>query len=129
MNSFSGGSPPGPHAGDISSLTEALRPAIHLTPEQCRAARRLRRRGRPISEISFRLAVPEDEVRQALATMRTPKRTSTRKSLNVTVAAHEFVQSEAVKNEACWEVVDRLLIELTLRRALMGSPLRMGSRV
>lgn len=129
MNSFSGGNPPGPHAGDISTVTEALRPVIHLTPEQCRAARRLRRRGRQISEISLRLAAPEDEVRQALATMRTPKRTPTRKSLNVTLAAHEFVQSEAVRDEACWEVVDRLLIELTLRRALMGSPLRMGGQV
>ena len=123
MMSFVGGSAPGPRAGDISALTEALRPPIKMTPEHCQAARRLRRGGLQIGEIANRLMAPEDEVRQALATMRTRKRRATRRSLNVTLAAHEFVRNEADPREVCWETVDRLLGELAFRRALAGAPL------
>lgn len=114
---FAGGQPPGPHAGDMSSLTKALRPDIELTPEQCETARRLRRAGRDVAVIAMRLGAAEEEVRPALATMRTRKQAATRRSLNVTLAAHEFVRGEAAEGEACWETVDRLLGELTMRRA------------
>ena len=118
---FAGGRPPGPHAGDMSPLTKVLRPAIRLTREQCETARRLRRNGREAPDIAASLDAPEEEVRQALATMRTRKRAATRRSLNVTLAAHEFVSGEAAEDEACWETVDRLLGELTIRRALAGA--------
>ena len=85
--------------------------AISLSPDQCIAARRLRRRGRNLEEIAASLKVSEDEVRQALATMRTRKQTASRRSLNVTLAAHEFVTGEAGEGEVCWETVDRLLID------------------
>lgn len=123
---FAGGRPPGPHAGDMSPLTEALRPNIRLTPEQCQVARKLRRRGKDIFEIAARLAVPEAEVRQALATMRTRKQLATRRSLNVTLAAHDFVAGEAESGEARWETMDRLLIELTVRRAMAGAAISKG---
>jgi hypothetical protein len=84
-------------------------------------ARRLRRRGRQITEIAEVLNAPEEDIRQALATMRTRTRTATRKTLNVTIAAHEFVCGEQEPREACWETVDRLMGELTIRRALMGA--------
>jgi hypothetical protein len=64
--------------------------------------------------------VPEDAVRQALATLRTPKSSASRRSLNVTLAAHDFVWSEAEPHEACWETVDRLCVELAFRRAFDG---------
>ena len=117
---FVGGHPPGPHAGDMSPLTEALRPPIQLTPEQGETARRLRRSGLDIAKIAVQLNAPEDEVRAALLTLRTRKRTATRRSLNVTLAAHEYVTGEAEKGEACWQTVDRLLAELAFRRALAG---------
>ncbi len=124
--SYAGGHPPGPHAGDMSPYTEALRPPVALTPQQCRAARRLRRGGRGISEIAARLAVPDDHVRLALATIRTPKQAATRRSLNVTVEAHEFVSGEARDREPCWRTLDRLLIELAFRRAMSGAPVSRG---
>src|SRR5271166_1754533 len=101
--SFTKGVPPGPHAGDISPVTEMLRPPIRLTPEQCHAARRLRRTGWEVSEIASNLSAPEGDVRQALAAMRTKKPIATRRSLNVTLAAHEFVVGEALEGEPCWE--------------------------
>lgn len=126
---FMGGHPPGPHAGDMSPLTEALRPSIPLAPTECEKARRLRRAGKEIPEIAARLAAPEADVRQALATMRTRRPFATRGSLNVTVAAHEFVASEAEDGEALWETMDRLLGELTMRRALAGAAVsRSGQR-
>lgn len=123
---FVGGHPPGPHAGDMSPHTEALRPPIQLTLKECLAARRLRRNGREIPEIAVRLAVPEEEVRQALATIRTRKRSASRRSLNVTLAAHEYVVGEALDHEPCWETMDRLLIELAFRRAISGAPVSRG---
>ena len=127
MISFAGGQPPGPHAGDMSPYTEALRPAIHLTGQECRTARQLRRDGHGIPEIAARLAVLEDDVRLALATIRTPKSVATRRTLNVTVEAREFVAGEARDHEPCWETVDRLLVELAFRRAMAGAPVS-GSR-
>ncbi len=124
--SFVGGHPPGPHAGDISPYTEALRPAVRLTPQECRRARRLRRGGRGIPEIAARLAVSEDDVQLALATIRTPKKAATRGTLNVTLEAHEFVAGEARDHEPCWETVDRLLVELVFRRVMAGVPTSRG---
>lgn len=104
----------------MSPLTEALRPLVQLTPEQCQEARRLRRSGREIPEIALRLAALEEDVRQALATLRTRKKVVTRRTLNVTVAAHEYIVGEAGESETHWETVDRLLAELAFRRALAG---------
>ena len=128
MMSFAGGHPPGPHAGDMSPHTEALRPPIGLTSKECKAARRLRRAGREIPEIAAKLAAPDGAVRQALATIRTRKRGATRRTLNVTVAAQEFVAGEASDHEPCWETMDRLLVELAFRRAMAGAPMSRGSK-
>lgn len=120
--SFAGGTPPGPHAGDMSPLTKVLRPRLGLTPEQCREARRLRRARQEIASIAAALGAAEEDVRHALAAMRTKKRDASRRSLNVTLAAHEFVAREAVEGESRWQTVDRLLIELAVRRVLSGTP-------
>jgi hypothetical protein len=106
----------------MSPATEALRPPIQLTPQECEAARRMRRSGREIPEIAAKLAAPDLAVRQALATIRTRKPAPTRRTLNVTVAAQEFIAGEAARGEPCWETVDRLLVELAFRRALAGVP-------
>ena len=124
--SFAGGNPPGPHAGDMSPLTELLRPALGLSSDQCHEARRLRRAGRSIKDIATEFGTAEENVREALAAMRTRKVNATRRTLNVTLAAHEFVSREAVMDEPRWQTIDRLLIELTLRRALAGAPLTSG---
>ena len=120
---FAGGTPPSPHAGDISPLTQALRPPLPLPPEQCARARHLRRRGLDMAVIAARLGAPLDDVKLALAAMRTTNPTPTRATLNGTVAARDFVTGESEPGEPCWETLDRLLGELALRRAAAGVPL------
>ena len=120
---FIGGPPPGPHSGDISPLTRAMRPSLQLSPVAADQARRLRRRGRPISEIALTLSASENDIREALATMRTRNAAASRKTLNVTIAAHEFLIGETAYGEACWQAVDRLMGELAMRRAMMGAPI------
>lgn len=123
---FVGGLPPGPNAGDISPLTQALRPPVRLPPAQCSRARRLRRRGWEVEDIADRLGTTAEKVEEALATMRTPKPDATRANLNVTTAAREFVAREAEDDEAIWAVVDRLFVELMYRRAQARVPLVRG---
>lgn len=120
MATYSGGFPPGPHAGDISPTTTSLRPRIALAPERCTEARRLRRNGLSVAQIACELDADEEDVRLALAAMRTRRRTPTRASLNVTVAARDFVAAESRVGEATWQTVERLFVELTFRRAMSG---------
>jgi hypothetical protein len=56
--------------------------------------------------------------------MRTRNRARSRATLNVTLAAREFVVSEANDGEGMWATVDRLLGELSLRRAFAGEAVR-----
>jgi hypothetical protein len=53
--------------------------------------------------------------------MRTKLPEPSRRSLNVTLVAHEFVASEARPDEPCWETVDRLFVELAFRRAFAAA--------
>lgn len=123
---FVGGHPPGPHAGDISPLTEALRPPLRLPRAQRDTARQLRRHGWEVEDIALTLGTTTDEVDEVLATMRTRNPKASRGNLNVTIAAREFVFREADDAEAVWSVVDRLFIELMYRRAWGGAPLVKG---
>jgi hypothetical protein len=124
MIHFQGGFPPGPHAGDISPVTRALRPRVALSDEQCAQVRRNRRSGKAIGEIAADFGCSIEDVRVALATMRTRNRARSRATLNVTLAAWEFVASEANGGEVLWATVDRLLGELTIRRAFAGEQVR-----
>ncbi len=120
---FTGGTLPGPHAGDMSPLTAALRPKIRLEPAQRAQARRLRKKGWEIVRIAARLGAPVEEVELALTTIRTLNPSPTRKSLNGTVEAHAFVLGEAEHGEAIWQTIDRLFAELAFRRAAAGAPI------
>lgn len=112
-----GGTPPGPHAGDISPRTAMLRPRIALSEEQCIDARRLRRKGISISDVATKLDADVEHVRLALAAMRTRRQAPTRATLNVTLTAQNIVRAEQYEGEAVWQTVDRLLGELkSLRR-------------
>ena len=117
---FTGGDPPATHAGDISPLTEALRPRILLTRDQCKEARRLGRLGIAPADVAIRLCQPEDQVKLAMATLRTTAENTSRSTLNVTTGAREFVVTEAFPSESMWQTVDRLLVELAFRRVLMS---------
>ena len=103
-----------PHAGDTSPLTKVLRPAVGLTEDECQSARKLRRRGYEIrDDIAARLGASEAQVTQAFATSDAhQKPEASRRSLNVTLAAHRFVADEAEPGEPCWETIDRLFGEL-----------------
>ncbi|WP_207538072.1 hypothetical protein [Sabulicella rubraurantiaca] len=125
------GRPPGAGAGDMSRLTEALRPSIALTPRQAGDARRMRREGKEPPEIAALLDVPMDEVEKALCQMRMPRPETTRGTLNVTLAAHAVVMRERQGNEPLWVTMDRLLDELFRLRAEAGrrvSPPRNSAR-
>ena len=117
------GKAPGSGAGDISKRTEALRPALALTPKQVAEARTLRRAGATPAEIADRLATPVEEVERALLQMRMPRPETTRGTLNVTLAAHRVVLAERRGDEPLWQTFDRLVDELlSLRRANAPAP-------
>ena len=61
--------------------------------------------------------VPEEAVRQALATMRTRAPRPTRKTLNVGVLEYQFVGAHSLGDEPTWKTVNRLLNELIALRA------------
>jgi hypothetical protein len=81
----------------------------------------MRRAGKEIAAIAATLGAEEGDIRHALAAMRTKKRDATRRSLNVTLAAHELVRGEAANGEPRWQTMDRLLVELMIRRAMAGA--------
>lgn len=126
------GRPPGSGSGEMSKRTEALRPAIALTPKQAAEARRLRRAGQAPDAIADALALPLEEVEKALVQMRSPRPETTRGTLNVTLAAHRLVMQERQGDEPIWQTVDRMLDELLRRRAedeaarARGVPARRG---
>lgn len=111
------GLPPGTGSGEMSRRTEALRPTILLTPAQRAQARRLRRQGLEPAAIAERFGVAPEEVDKALVQMRSPRPETTRGTLNVTLAAHRFVQAERQGEEPTWVTIDRLVDELIRLRA------------
>lgn len=116
MARFSGKAP-GSGSGEMSRRTQALRPAIGLTPAQTTEARRLRRAGAEPDAIAVQLGVPQDEVEKALVQMRSPRPETTRGTLNVTLAAHRLLMSERRGDEPVWQTIDRVLDELLRLRA------------
>ena len=130
------GKPPGNGAGDISKRTEALRPAIMLTPKEAAEARRMRRSGMSPEDISSTMAMPLEEVEKVLVQMRMPRPETTRGTLNVTLAAHRLIMRERQGDEPIWTTVDRMLDELLRLRAAQSeqvaaaqaSPRRSGRR-
>ena len=112
------GKPPGSGAGDISKRTEALRPAILLTPKETAEARRRRRAGDSPPDIAEAMGKSLDEIEKVLVQMRMPRPETTRGTLNVTLAAHRLIMRERQGNEPIWTTVDRMLDELLrLRQA------------
>jgi len=114
------GKPPGSGSGEMSRRTQALRPAIALTPPEAAKARSLRRRGEEPELIAARFAVPVEEVEKALVQMRSPRPETTRGTLNVTLAAHRFIMAERRGDEPIWQTMDRLVDELIRLRAEAG---------
>lgn len=111
------GKPPGTGSGEMSRITQALRPSIALTDQEARKARTLRRQGQAPSAIATKLGLPAEEVEKVLLQMRNPRPETTRGTLNVTLAAHRFVLAEQLGEEPMWQTMDRLLDELIRRRA------------
>lgn len=111
------GKAPGSGAGDISKRTEALRPALLLTPKEIADARRLRRGGAAPEQIAALLAKPLEEVERALLQMRMPRPETTRGTLNITLAAHRVVLAERQGDEPLWQTFDRLVDELLRLRS------------
>ncbi len=122
------GKPPGSGAGDMSSRTERLRPALALLPPQVAEARRLRRAGHEPEQIAQALAEPLEEVEKALMQMRSPRPETTRGTLNVTLAAHRVLMQERRGNEPVWQTMDRVVDELLQLRTASGRAKRPARR-
>ena len=116
------GKPPGNGAGDISTRTAALRPALLLTAKEAAEARRMRRAGLSPEDISTAMEKPLDEVEKVLVQMRMPRPETTRGTLNVTLAAHRLIMRERKGDEPIWTTVDRLLDELLRLRETQAAP-------
>lgn len=111
------GKAPGAGSGEISRRTQALRPAIALTPKESAKARKLRRAGAEPTAIAEAMGVPVEEIEKALVQMRSPRPETTRGTLNVTLAAHRLIMSERRGDEPIWQTIDRMLDELLRLRA------------
>lgn len=118
------GKPPGGGAGDISKRTEALRPAIMLSPKEAGEARRMRREGLNPEAIAEAMGKPLDDVEKVLVQMRMPRPETTRGTLNVTLAARGLIMRERKGDEPIWTTVDRMLDELLRLRAAQTAPTR-----
>lgn len=110
--------PPSRDAGEISPTTKALRPSLGVDAKTCSRVRQYRR-GRKLSDavIATRVGVPVQTVREILAAMRTKNVKRSRATINATLAAGQFFNSEARPGEALWQTVDRVIDELIDRRS------------
>lgn len=114
---FLNSKPPVPTAGEISSRTRRLRPPIRLDERKVAEARQLRRDGLEPDEIAARIGAPLSEVEKSLLQMRSRQQDCTRGTLNVTLAARDFVLQERQGDEPIWRTVDRVFEELLQFRA------------
>jgi len=109
MSTFAA-TPPSPHAGDINPATKMIRPHHGVSEDQRQSARTMRVRDNlSFREISEKLGITENQVREALSTMRLPLKAKSRSTLNVSVEAAEFFKSKSLPGEAIWETVNRLI--------------------
>ncbi len=115
------GKAPGPGSGEMSKRTEALRPAIDLSPKEITEVRRMRRSGLDVDLIASTLNKPLEEVEKALVQMRMPRPETSRGTLNITLAAHRLVMRERLGDEPLWQTFDRMVDELLTSRALQAS--------
>ena len=115
------GKAPGPGSGEMSKRTEALRPAIDLSPKEITEVRRMRRSGLDVDLIASTLSKPLEEVEKALVQMRMPRPETSRGTLNITLAAHRLVMRERRGDEPLWQTFDRMVDELLTSRALQAS--------
>ena len=101
-----------PH-GDFgpSKRTKRLRPVCNLNEKQIDYARSMRKRGASDDVIAKHFDVSLDDVHIALSAMRTRVLSHRRRTLNVTVAAYNYVLSKKVDKECVWQTVDRILTE------------------
>lgn len=116
--------PPAPNCGAPSPFTEALRPPIGLTPDQCHAARRIRRRDPHAAPATIAAQLgegtTETAVLLALSTLRCPNPRRSRTTINATIEAGAFVEQEGANGEARWQTLDRLFAELAQLRAIVA---------
>ena len=111
------GKAPGPGSGEMSKRTEALRPAIDLSPREITEVRRMRRSGLDVDLIASTLGKPLEEVEKVLVQMRMPRPETSRGTLNVTLAAHRLVMRERLGDEPLWQTFDRMMDEFLALRA------------
>jgi hypothetical protein len=116
------GKPPRRDAGKVSPRTKALRHPTGLSEETERDICRLRREGKTIPEIATQKGVTTEQVQLATRNMRTPIIDRGRGVLNTSPTAPLYVKAEALPGEPCWQTVDRLFEELSLRRMGITPP-------
>jgi hypothetical protein len=120
MKTFAGGTPPGPHCGETSPITTALRPKSGLSHQQEAAARRHRRSGASFDAIAATLQVEEEQVRLAARNLRVRKSARQRTTVNATNEAATYLASLGEPDEPMWSTLDRVLGEHALLKAYVS---------
>jgi len=102
--------PPPSNAGQISARTKALRPDSGLTDdERSRARYMLITQRKSFPEIAEALGKGEDQVREALSTIRLPVGKPSRGTLNVSPEDAERFKRFCRSGEPVWEAFHRLV--------------------
>ncbi len=101
----------------MSVRTRAIRPQTGFTEEQEIYYRSLVKSGMTATDIAHAFGVPLDKVEIAVATVRTPNPHASRRTINGTLSAGQYLRNEALPGEPRWQTLDRLIEELEDWRA------------
>lgn len=107
--------PPPSNAGQISARTKALRPDSGLSDDdRSRARHMLLSQKKGFSEIALALGKGEDQVREALSTIRLPVAKPSRGTLNVSPEDAARFKRFCRNGEPVWEAFHRLVETIDL---------------
>jgi len=95
---------------DANPVTKALRPQTNLSDQQIEEVRKACKEGQDPVAIAQQKGVPLEDVKIALASLRTPVNNPGRKTLNVSPEAHKKVMASRLPGESAKEATDRLLL-------------------
>lgn len=101
---------PGPNAGSMNDRTRAIRAPLSLTEEERDYARfRLVELEWTHLAIAEAMGRPVEDIKLALANIRTRRKKRSRETLNISPAAAARFRAAQQTGEAMWETVNRVL--------------------
>lgn len=95
---------------EANPRTKELRPRIKLSDQQVEEVRQARKDGLDPSQIADRTGLPLEDIKIALAPLRTPLSSHRRRTLNASLAVYQHVMSQRRPGEPIKETLDRLIL-------------------